>query len=213
MLIAFTICCSSASYKIFWIKLRWKWVTYAFWWLAMHHSCPFVLQSMIAVFWIGLLHLLDILILVCWIHSSTMWGCSLSWSHALAWHCHVLLLLGSTIWTLGIKGNSVSVDHGFTFRRLTCCIRVQIISGRLSSNDPTHNCAFVHRILIHGPATSRDLNGLVISLLRIHRHAGDSLAISTAGVDGVLILLVLLLEDFGCHNTLAMTCGCSSSCS
>ena len=211
MLIAFTICCSSASYKIFRIKLRSKWVTYAFWWLTMHHSGPFVLQSMIAVFWVGLLQLLDILILVCWIHSSTMGSRCLSWSHALAWHRHILLLLGSTIRTLGIKGNSVSVDHGFTFRRLTCSIRVQIISGWLSSNDPTHNCAFVHRILIHGPATSRDLNGLVISLLS--RHAGHSLAIPTAGVHRILTLMVLLLKDFGCHNTLAMTCGCSSSCS
>lgn len=180
----------------------------------MHHSGPFVLQSMIVVFWIGLLHLLDILILVCWIHSSTMWSCSLSWSHALAWHCHVLLLLGATIWTLGIEGNSVSVDHiGFTLRCLTCCIGVQIISGRLSSYDPAHNCAFVHRALVYGSATSGDLNGLVISLLRIHRHAAHSLAISTAGVDSILILLVLLLEDFGCHNTLAMTCGCCSPCS
>lgn len=192
-------------------------LSFAFWWLTMHHSGPFVLQSVVIAFGVSLLHFLDILILVCWIHSSTMWSRCLSWSHALAWHCHILLLVGklrSTIRTLRIKGNSVSIDHVWiAFRCLTCGISVKVSSGRLSSNDSTHNCAFVHGILIDGSATSCDLSGLIINLLRSNWHAGHSLAISTAGVHSILTLIVLLLKDFGCHYTLAMTCGCCSSCS
>ena len=47
----------------------------------------------------------------------------------------------------------------------------------LSPKDPIHKCAFIHRVLIDGSATSIYLNGLNISLLR--RHSGQFLAIRT----------------------------------
>ena len=174
----------------------------------MHHSCPFILESVIVVFALGLLEFLDILIVIRGVHSSTMGCCGLSRSHALARHCNVLLLLPTTIRTLRIEGNSVSTDHiGFTFRCPISCIGVQIVSWWLSPNDTAHDSALIHRILIYSSATSRYLNILVF-FLRIHGHAAHSLASSTARVNLILPLVVLLLENFSCHYSLAMASGC-----